>query len=131
MISKVVSVTKIFARTTYKNLRQGGFESIIAYKECFNAALKAYNDQKNPKMEDGDIAMDFFHGLDNARYVSFKPEIINALTAGSIVQPKDLNSMYLLTNQWLKTAKSHPTGLAMTFNTTIDLQEPQDKQKGK
>mmetsp|Transcript_9406 Transcript_9406/g.13614 ORF Transcript_9406/g.13614 Transcript_9406/m.13614 type:complete len:103 (-) Transcript_9406:187-495(-) len=64
--------------------------------------------------------MDFFHGLDNRRYASFKAEIINGLTAGSIVQPKDLNAMYLLANQWLKTAKSHPTGLAATFNTTLD-----------
>jgi len=46
------------------------------------------------------------------------------LPAGSIVQPKDLNAMYLLANQWLKTAKSHPTGLATTFNTTLDLQDP-------
>jgi len=68
--------------------------------------------------------MDFFHGLDNRRYASFKAEIINGLTAGSIVQPKDLNAMYLLANQWLKTAKSHPTGLATTFNTTLDLQDP-------
>jgi hypothetical protein len=34
-ISKVKTVTKLAARTTYKGLRQGGFESIIAYKECF------------------------------------------------------------------------------------------------
>ena len=39
--------------------------------------------------------------------------------------------MYLLANQWLKTAKSHPTGLATTFNTTLDLQDPQEKQKSK
>ena len=130
-ISKVVSVTKLSAKMTYKSLRQGGFESIIAYKERFNASLKAYNDQKNPKMEDGDVAMDFCHGLDNARYASFKAEIINGLTAGSITQPKDLNAMYLLANQWLRTAKSHPTGLATTFNTTLDLQEPQEKQKSR
>ena len=41
-ISKVATVTKLAARTTYKNTRQGGFESIIVYKEHFNAALKAY-----------------------------------------------------------------------------------------
>ena len=38
-ISKVKTVMKLVARTTYKGLRQGGFESIIAYKERFNAAL--------------------------------------------------------------------------------------------
>ena len=59
-------------------------------------------------MEDGDIAMDFFHGLDNARYASFKAEIINGLTAGSIAQPKDLNAMYLLAKQWLKMGEKSP-----------------------
>jgi len=56
-------------------------------------------------MEDGDVAMDFFNRLDNGRYASFKAEIINGLTAGSIKQPADFNEMYLLANQWLKTAK--------------------------
>eukprot|EP00590_Aulacoseira_subarctica_P002948 CAMPEP_0172417988 /NCGR_PEP_ID=MMETSP1064-20121228/4486_1 /TAXON_ID=202472 /ORGANISM="Aulacoseira subarctica , Strain CCAP 1002/5" /LENGTH=202 /DNA_ID=CAMNT_0013156619 /DNA_START=129 /DNA_END=734 /DNA_ORIENTATION=+ len=31
MISKVIAVMKLAARTTYNNTRQGGFESIIAY----------------------------------------------------------------------------------------------------
>ena len=39
--------------------------------------------------------------------------------------------MCLLANQWLKTAKSHPTGLAATFATTLDLQEPQKGNKKK
>jgi hypothetical protein len=130
-ISKVIAVTKLAARKTYKGTRQGNFESIIAYKQRFNAALKTYNDQKNTAIEEVDIAMDFFSGLDDARYASFKAEIVNGLTAGSIVQPKDLNAMYLLANQWLKTAKSHPTGLATTFNTTLDLQDPQDNKKSK
>ena len=73
--------------------------------------------------------MDFFSGLDNGRYSSFKAEIINGLTAGSIKQPVDLNAMYLSANQWLKTAKSHPTGLATTFNTTLDIQDPQDSKR--
>lgn len=39
-------------------MRQGALESNITYKEGFNAALKGYIDQKNPKMEDKDIAME-------------------------------------------------------------------------
>lgn len=66
--------------------------------------------------------------LVEATHKSFKAEIINGLTAGSITQPKDLSAMYLLANQWLKTAKSHPTGLATIFNTRLDLQDPQDKK---
>ena len=65
MISKVETITKLSARATYQQMRQGGYESIIAYKERFNNALKAYTDQGNPVMKSEDIAMDFFRGLDN------------------------------------------------------------------
>ena len=92
-------------------------------------ALKAYLDQKNTAIEEVDVAMDFFNGLDNGRYPSFKAEIINGLTAGSIKQPKDLNALYLLANQWLKTTKSHPTGLATMFNTTLDIQRESRKRR--
>jgi hypothetical protein len=39
--------------------------------------------------------------------------------------------MYLLANQWLKTAKSHPSGLATTFNTTLDSQDTHESKKSK
>jgi hypothetical protein len=71
-------------------MRQGPYESIIKYSERFNNALKAYIDQKNPKMGDIDIAMDLFHGLDYERYAGFKSEILKRLTAKSITQPTNL-----------------------------------------
>jgi hypothetical protein len=71
-ISKVESVTKMAARTTYQQMKQGAYERIITYKERFNNALKAYTDEGNPGMNDADVAMDFFRGLDNARYAGFK-----------------------------------------------------------
>lgn len=39
-ISKVEAMTRLAARTTYQTMRQGPFDSIITYKERFNAALK-------------------------------------------------------------------------------------------
>ena len=69
-ISKVEAVTKLAARSTYSTMRQGSYKSIITYKERFTVALKAYEDQGNPKLDDKDITMDFFRGLDNARYVN-------------------------------------------------------------
>ena len=75
-------------------------------------------------MSDKDVAMDFFRGLDNARYAGFKKDILNNLTSKAIEQPKNLNEMYLLANQWLTTTtKKHPSGLATTFTTTCDRQE--------
>ena len=101
-ISQVASITKLTARSTYQQIHQGAYESIITYKERFTNALKAYEEQGNVKLSDEDIAMDFFRGLDNGRYSIFKTEIMILLTTNTLEQPKDLNSMYLLASQWLK-----------------------------
>ncbi len=58
--SEVEAVMKLAARTQLALMRQGVFESIISFKQYYNNALKAYNDQKNPVMKPEDIAMDFF-----------------------------------------------------------------------
>jgi hypothetical protein len=57
--SKVEAVMKLAARTQLAEKRQGAIESIISFKQHYNNALKAYNDQKNPVMKPKDIAMDF------------------------------------------------------------------------
>ena len=63
--SKFKEITKHTARANYQMIQQGGYESIIAYKECFSFALKSQEDQGNKKLDQPDIAMDFFRGLDN------------------------------------------------------------------
>ncbi len=131
--SEVKEVTKLTARANYQMIRQGGYESIIAYKERFSFALKAYEDQGNKKLDDLDIAMDFFRGLDNARYATFKMDYINGLTSKAIDPPKDLNEIYLLANQWLK-PKVTTSSFASTFSMTLDRVdegERRDKRRGK
>jgi hypothetical protein len=89
-IGEVKEVTKLTVRANYQMICQGGYESIIAYKERFNFALKVYEEQGNKKLDDLDIAMDFFQGLDNMRYATFKANYINGLTSKAINLPKDL-----------------------------------------
>jgi hypothetical protein len=43
---------------------QGAYESIITYKVQLEIALKAYQDQENAALDEVDVAMDFFDGLD-------------------------------------------------------------------
>ena len=112
-ISKVDAMTHLAARTTYQKIHQGPFESIITYKERFSAALKGYNDQDNPPMKDKDIGMDFFNGLDNNWYATFKTDLTNQMTLNPASQPDNLNAMYLLANR---------TGTATTFTTTCEQQ---------
>jgi len=82
--SEVEEIVKLSARQMYRNVRQGAYESIISYKERFDNALAVYNEQQNAELEDKDVAMDFFRGLDNAQYAGFQTEILNGLTAKSI-----------------------------------------------
>jgi hypothetical protein len=59
--------------------------------------LKSYEDQGYKKLDPPDIVMDFFRGLDNARYSTFMMDYINGLMSKAI-DPKDLNEIYLLAN---------------------------------
>jgi hypothetical protein len=122
-ISRIAAVIKKSAQKEYQTMRQGPYESIITYKERFDIALRAYQEQENAKILQPDIAMDFFDGLDNGRYAEFKKSIFNGMTVGSVTQPATLNEMYLLANQWLKTTGVSQSGLASTFVTKLDMPE--------
>ncbi len=98
---------------------QGSFEWIKAHKEPFNFALKAYEDQGNKKLDGLDITMDFFWGLDNACYATFKTDYTNGLTSEVIDPPEDLNKIFLLVNQWLK-PKVTTSSLESMFSMTLD-----------
>jgi hypothetical protein len=54
------------------------------------------------------------------RYAGFKTEILNGLTLKAIEQPENLNTMYLLANQWVKPVpRGNATGFASAFTTTL------------
>ncbi len=57
--SQVKEVIKLTARANCQRIQQGGYESIMMYKEHFNFVLKAYEDQGNKKLDDPDITMAF------------------------------------------------------------------------
>jgi hypothetical protein len=78
------------AWVTYVNCHQGGFESVISYKEHFIAAYKNYKDEGNPEKDDDARAMDFFDGLDKVRYGDFKNHILNCINTGTLKSPEDV-----------------------------------------
>jgi hypothetical protein len=79
-ISKVAAVLRKTARNNYTNCKQGAYETIVTYRERFDDALRAYLDQyEDLAIDPVDIAMDFFYGLDNGRYATFKATIINGI----------------------------------------------------
>jgi hypothetical protein len=125
--SEVAAVIKLEARNQLQSLRQGGFESIISYKQRYNNALQAYHDQGNLKKDGIDQAMDFFHGLDNGRYADFKVQYLNGLQVKSIPAPTDLNTVFNLTNNWLKPKALAGGGYASTYATKVDHVEKKKK----
>jgi hypothetical protein len=120
-VSRVKGVIKRSARKQYQSIRQGGYESLISYRERFDAALNAYKEQENPDMEDTDIALNFFDGLDNGRYAQFKANIYNGMAAESIDPPQDVNTVYKLAHQWVNPQTIQKGSSAATFVTSVDM----------
>jgi hypothetical protein len=73
--SGVSALKQQLAWVTYVNCQQGGFESVISYKEQFFAVYKSYKDEGNPEKDDEAKAMDFFDELDKVIYGDFKNHI--------------------------------------------------------
>jgi hypothetical protein len=81
-------------------------------------------------MEEIDIALDFFDGLDNGRYTQFKADIYNGMAAESIKAPADVNTVYKLAHQWVKTQTIQKGSSAATFVTSLDtMQEKPEKSQ--
>jgi hypothetical protein len=129
--SEVEAVVKLAARTQLASTRQGAFESIIAFKQRYTNALKAYKDQKKPVMSPQDEAMDFFSKLDNARYAEFKTNYISSLQLKLYKPPVDLNKIFTLANTYLKPKVATGNGLGSTFATMADYISKKERMNRK
>jgi hypothetical protein len=47
-------------------------------------------------------AMDFFHGLDQAKYGTFKTNMLNRWATGAIKLPETVNEIYWIAGRWVK-----------------------------
>ena len=61
-VSKVPAIMKKDARDVYSHCKQGGFKSLVTYRERFDAAHKSQEDAGNAAISAADQAMDFFFG---------------------------------------------------------------------
>jgi hypothetical protein len=129
--SDVEAVVKLAARTQLATTRQGAFESIIAFKQRYTNALKAYKDQKKPTRTPQDEAMDFFSKMDNARYAEFKTTYINNLQMKACNPPADLNKIFTLANTYLKPKIAAGKGMGSTFATAADHVDKKEKDRQK
>jgi hypothetical protein len=80
------------SRTAYQDCKQGLYQSLVSYREEFDAAYESYKDQENVKLPDEVVAMDFFKGM-GPHFSDFNAENINSITCGAIEEPKNLNEV--------------------------------------
>jgi hypothetical protein len=104
------------ARQLYKAVVQGPFESIVDYKKRFTYQKEAYDEAGNVELPDLDVAMDFFEGLDNARYSQYKAELRNDRAKG-VAGPQTLNDMYQLASNYVVAVSNWKPGSGAAFVT--------------
>ena len=110
---------KAIARQTYRSLRQGPTESIADYKSNFSFYKKGYDDAGNVQLPDEDVAMDFFNGLDNARYAAFKADLENDRNKGTDA-PQSLNDMFHRASNYVVPKTSWKSSGGAAFATRAD-----------
>ena len=113
--SNVERVRKAETRRKYQEAKQGPYESIVSYKERFDYLLEAYKDVGNAEMEESDIAMDFFEGLDDTRYGEFKTNYLNDLMMGTQSAPDHVNDVYVKASKFMSHNRTQKSGGGSSF----------------
>jgi len=121
-VSNITEVMTMAARKAYQNIKQGAFEGLSLYSERFHETYRAYkatDSTSNPVDVKEEVqAMDFFHGLDNARYGAFKMSMLNGWATKAVKPPKTANKIHMLAGSWVKhTARTNGGGYAATYMT--------------
>jgi hypothetical protein len=117
--SNVDDVKSMAARKAYQNIKQGSFESLAQYSERFRETYQAIQDSSINKLpvEEADQAMDFFYGLDNAKYGVFKTSMINGWPTGAFKSPVTVNEIYRVASNWVKPTSKLEGGTSVTYVT--------------
>jgi hypothetical protein len=69
------------------------------------------------KCTEEDQALDFFHGLDQGRYASFKTSMLNWWATKAFDPPETTNDIYRIAGAWVKPTAKIDGGTAATFVT--------------
>jgi hypothetical protein len=91
-VSSVTSVKELAARKAYQNIKQGPFESLAQFSERFRDTYRGYKATGTAicpiDVEESEQALDFFHGLDPARYGTFKTSMLNGWATKAFAPPQ-------------------------------------------
>jgi hypothetical protein len=119
--SNVDVVKGLAARKAYQSIKQGSFETLAQYSVRFRDTYKAYKvtatAERPVNVPDEDQALDFFHGLDQGRYASFKTSMLNGWAMKAFDPPGTTNDIYRIAGAWVKPTAKIDRGTAATFVT--------------
>jgi len=120
-VSNVDVVKNLAARKAYKNIKQGSFETLVQYSIRFPDTYKAYKvtatEERPVGVTEQDQALDFFHGLDQGRYVQFKTSMLNGWVTKAFDPPEKPNNIYRIEGAWVKLTLRVEGGTTATFVT--------------
>ena len=84
---------------------------------------------KNAKLQEEDIAMHFFSGLDPGRYSGMKTMMHNMMTLSTRDPPSSVNKMCQIPANWVKTQPVSKPGQGSIF-ITVGSEKPAGKARG-
>jgi len=120
-VSNVDAVKELTARKAYQNIKQGSFETLAQYSARFRDTYKSYKAtgtvERPVNVTEKDQALDFFHGLDQARYATFKTSMMNGWATKAFDPPDTPNNIYRIAGSWVKPATKMEGGPGATFVT--------------
>jgi hypothetical protein len=76
-------------------------------------------------------ALDFFHGLDQARYATFKTSMLNGWATKAFDPPSTVNDIYRIAGAWVKPTSKPDGGTAASYATIEEDAKQKSKQDKK
>jgi hypothetical protein len=120
-VSSVTEVKELAARKAYQNIKQGPFESLAQYSERFRDTYRGYKATGTAlrpiDVEESNQALDFFHGLDPARYGAFRTSMLNGWATKAFAPPQTVNDIYRIAGTWVRPAPKPDRGTAASYVT--------------
>jgi hypothetical protein len=134
-VSNVTAVKELTSRKAYQNIKQGPFESLAQYSERFRDTYRAYKATGTPSrpvdVPENEQALDFFHGLDQRRYATFKTSMLNGWATKAFDLPQTVNDIYRLAGTWVRPSSKSDGGTAATYVTIEEEAKQRAKQDKK
>jgi hypothetical protein len=118
-VSNVDAVKELTARKSYQNIKQGSFETLAQYSARYRDTYKSYKAtgtvERPVDVTEKEQVLDFFHGLDQGRYATFKTSMLNSWARKAFNPPDTPNDIYRIAGSWVKPATKMEGGPGAAF----------------